>query len=65
MRGIESDVAAETVLGGERIGLVAGNALPHAAAGIDGRGDAVVGVAEQPALVLDWEEAKAKLRRDV
>ena len=35
--GVEGDVVAEGELGGQRIGLVAGNALADAAVGIDGR----------------------------
>src|SRR5580698_1175394 len=55
--GVESDVAAEAELGGQRVDGVAGNALADAAEGIDNRGDAVVGVAQQPAPVLDGAHA--------
>ncbi len=37
---------------------VAGNALADAAVGIDGRGDAVVGVAQNPAAVFDGPHAR-------
>ena len=37
---------------------MAGNALPHAAIGIDDRGDAVVGVAQNPAAVFDGPHAR-------
>ena len=58
MGGVEGDIGAEAVLGRERVGLVAGNALAHAAVGVDGCGDAVVGVAQQPAAVLDGPHAR-------
>src|ERR1035437_6942488 len=58
VRGVEGDVVAEAVSGGQCIGLVAGNALAHAAVGVDGRGDAVVGVAENPAAVFDGTHAR-------
>src|SRR5579859_3259414 len=57
MRGIESDVVAEPELRGERVLLVARNALPYAAVGIDRRGDTVVGVAQNPAAVFDRPHA--------
>ncbi len=37
---------------------MARNALAHAAVGIDGRRDAVVGVAQQPAAILDGPHAR-------
>ena len=58
MRGVEGDVVAEAVLGGECVLLMAGNALADAAIGVDCRGDAVVGVAKNPAAIFDGTHAR-------
>src|SRR3954454_7900358 len=39
---IEGDIAAKTVLGGERVGLVAGDPPAHETVAIDGRGHAII-----------------------
>ncbi len=58
VRGIEGDIVAKTELGWQRICLMAGNALPHPAIGIDDCGYAVVGVAQNPAAVFDGPHAR-------
>ena len=58
MGGVEGDIAAESILGGKRVDLVPGDALAHPSVGIDGRGHAVVGIAQQPAPVLDGPHAR-------
>src|ERR1035441_8584317 len=42
MRGVEGDIAAEAVLGGQRVCLMTGNALADSPVRVDDRGDAVV-----------------------
>src|SRR3984957_6171917 len=57
MRGVEGDVVAEAELGGEGVGLVARDALADASVGVYDAGDAVVGVAQDPAAILDGAHA--------
>src|ERR1035437_5420831 len=58
MRGVEGDVIAESILSRQGVRLVAWNALAHATVGVDSCRDAVVGVAKNPAAILNGAHAR-------
>jgi hypothetical protein len=61
MGGVEGDLVAEGEAGGKGADSMAGEALADAAVGVDGGGDAGVGVAQEPAAVFDGAQRAAVL----
>src|SRR6185369_9874055 len=58
MSRVEGHITTESIGRRESVNLMARDALPHATKRIDDRGDAIVGVAQNPAPVLDGPHAR-------